>query len=233
MPTAEDRRRAAAEHARSIIGDLPQFDPEIGQVDPFRAPSIGDAFTDPRFLQAAAQRQRSMRGAAEASGLRGAPVLAAQEASRRAALNEVANRLFGERLQEWGAGFNRAQDQYRRYAGDWGRQWAPTQAAIQYGLQDAGIDLGQRAQALGAQAQQFGQWWQPMQQLRAFTHAADMQGAGFGHQAALQAAAHAHAAAQQERQFGHSRWLTGQQNLLALLQAIYGQQFGGLAPAMA
>ena len=183
-----------------IRASLPEFDPLVDQPGPFRPPSLADVLSDPRYLTAAREQDRAIRGTAAASGVRGAPLLAAQAEGRQGLLGGLADRLFGQRLQGWGANVQRGQDTYNRLAGNWQRAWAPTQFGLNFGLQQAGLGhgIGQDLWRRGfdEQREDWRQWWAPESQAR---------------------------------QFGQQRWAIGQNNLLSIIQALAGGGVPGLA----
>lgn len=213
MDVTPETLLAAAREVDPATGVSAAFNPMVAAPPDLPYPSLSDALADPRYLQAAAEQDRSVRGTASALGISGAPVVKATEAGRRNLLSGVANMLFNQDLSRAQYGLQRGQDAYNRLAGNWERWFRPTQQAQDINLRAGGLALGSGDQALRAQNQGWQQWWAPVSQLRGFDQQSALQQAGFGHAADMQG-----------RSFGHDRWRIGQNNLMSILGSIFGQQ---------
>ena len=113
---------------------LPQFSPQVGQVRAFKAPSIADVLRDPNYLQASADMASGIRGQAEASGIRGAPLLAALSGAKQRLMGDMYGRKVGESLAGWQANFGRGRDIHDREVGAWGRAWDPFKFSSTLGM---------------------------------------------------------------------------------------------------
>ena len=172
------------------------FDPMIDQPPPLPAPSLSDVLADPRFLSAAADASRRIRGGASAAGVRGGPVLSAVDESARNLLGPMSNLIFGQDLETGRYNLGRGQDTYNRLAGNWQRWWEPTRYATDYPLRVGALSLGAGQLGLTADDQRFRHWWLPESQ---------------------------------QRSFGEARYHAGQGNLMSLINALAGAQYGGIA----
>ena len=168
----------------------------------FRRRSFGDVLLDPRYVQGAAQQQRALRDVAEASGVRGAPFLAAQTGAQRS----LANQLYSASLPEELAVHGRNLDVNRV---GWDR-------AFNYATGQAGVDQrshGLALQGYGLDAARdqdlWGRWYQPWSLQEANRHALQMQ----------------------RNQLGYNRWATGQGNALAVWQTLMNPAGFGYYPA--
>ena len=159
--------RPADRSIAQVMQEIPKAE-EVPDPPGFRRRSHADVLLDPRFLQGSADADRQIAGVAEATGVRGAPVMTARTGARQNLANQLYGTAFGEDLQTHGANVGVNQIVAGRAGEDWNRAFRGSTAQLEaddrrFGLETQrdlgirGLDLtsGLGYARLGEGARQF------------------------------------------------------------------------------